>query len=449
VGTPIYAIAPGLVTYADPVGWGRDEGVVILQHTFPDNSQIFSVYGHIVPSPEIPFPTRGSCLNRGDAVGVIGEPRPAPHVHFEIRTFWGNYPGPGYWEVDPALEGWYNPSQFIENWRAWLHPFHRWHVDLNDPTSPHFAPLIRSDGTTWLLDQNYIEAYNTLGQYLWQYRLADSVIPVGFTALDDATALIGTSDGRIQYWRQGGYQEQWETGLNGMIWGPVVFGDSLLMQDELNTLHFFNTQQQPFAQHPNLGTISAYAITPTHIALLTSLQGLLIFNMDGTLAHQLLVDSLARINSTADGQLILLNNNTLGIIAPDGNFTPILSDLILNRTDHTVYITNENTIILFGVNGNYKITALNLNGQILWENEIRLTITNPTFTQANACTLILADQTGQIFWIDALSGEIKTQIDVWGTYRNNTWVGTIPNDNLLRIQVGNQLTGFDLGPSCP
>ncbi len=123
-GVPIYSIGHGSVTYAQPRGWGRDGGVVIVQHTFRDGRRVLSFYGHLEPSS---VQLRGDdCVRRGERIGTIGD---RYHLHFEIRLHMPGQPGPGYWSVDPTLAGWLPPSQFIwaERLRAspglvWMSP---------------------------------------------------------------------------------------------------------------------------------------------------------------------------------------------------------------------------------------------------------------------------------------------------------------------------------------
>jgi outer membrane protein assembly factor BamB len=128
LGKPVYAIGHGVVTYAEPLGWGIDRGVVIIRHTFSDGRTILSMYGHLDPPSVVLKP--GDCVTRGEQVGAIGQPRGRPHLHFEIRHQLPNAPGPGYWPVDPTLAGWEPPSEYIWHDRMitapgvqWLHPF--------------------------------------------------------------------------------------------------------------------------------------------------------------------------------------------------------------------------------------------------------------------------------------------------------------------------------------
>ncbi|MDP0995321.1 peptidoglycan DD-metalloendopeptidase family protein, partial [Klebsiella pneumoniae] len=78
-GSPVRAAARGRVTYSYPLGWGRDGGVVILQHTFPDGTTAYSQYGHIIESDTVKCPRRQDCVSAGDIIGVIADARPAPH----------------------------------------------------------------------------------------------------------------------------------------------------------------------------------------------------------------------------------------------------------------------------------------------------------------------------------------------------------------------------------
>ena len=92
-GTPVHSIGHGWVTYAEPEGWNRDKGVVIIRHILADGSTFLSFYGHLDP-PSVVLEA-GDCVQRGQQVGNIGRPRSSPHLHFEIRTHLPYTPGPG------------------------------------------------------------------------------------------------------------------------------------------------------------------------------------------------------------------------------------------------------------------------------------------------------------------------------------------------------------------
>lgn len=155
LGTPVYSIGHGLVTYAQPLGWGRDQGVVIIEHTFANGRTLLSFYGHLDPTSVLLTP--GTCVTRGQLVGQIGQPRSSPHLHFEVRTQAPFQTLTGYWPEDPTTQGWLWPSQEI--WAArvaaipgvsWVRPFAR--VSQNDEIAIGGSqPVGYADETSFLL----------------------------------------------------------------------------------------------------------------------------------------------------------------------------------------------------------------------------------------------------------------------------------------------------------
>jgi Tol biopolymer transport system component len=121
----VHSIASGEVRYSKDSGqaWGR---VVIIQHKLPDNSYIYSMYGHLNSKDAI---IEGSFVNIGDIIGTIrpGVNKPfkmSAHLHFEIRTDSNPdklKPGLGY-SVKPKPSGWVDPSEFIDSHRQIISP---------------------------------------------------------------------------------------------------------------------------------------------------------------------------------------------------------------------------------------------------------------------------------------------------------------------------------------
>ena len=148
LGQPVYAIGHGMVTYAQPLGWGVDKGVVIVRHIFTDGSTFLSFYGHLDPPSVVLRP--GDCVQRGDEVGAVGQPRGRAHLHFEIRTHLPDDPGPGYWPVDPQRAGWKIPSDTIWTYRIDTSPGVQWTRSFTATGSTGFGVL--NDGTLVALD---------------------------------------------------------------------------------------------------------------------------------------------------------------------------------------------------------------------------------------------------------------------------------------------------------
>ena len=69
---PISAWAAGLCggdgprDLQSPDRLGRDGGVVIIEHTFPDGSLLYTQYGHMTETDTIKFPPQWSCIRAGD-----------------------------------------------------------------------------------------------------------------------------------------------------------------------------------------------------------------------------------------------------------------------------------------------------------------------------------------------------------------------------------------------
>ncbi|MDW8148169.1 MAG: peptidoglycan DD-metalloendopeptidase family protein [Roseiflexaceae bacterium] len=134
-GTPVKAVANGEVVYADPKFDYRAGNVVIIKHTLPDSTVIYSMYGHLT---DLKVSIDGknekpNIVKKGDEIGKLiyqsyvdnnNKQLDNSHLHFEIRTFAdgsflcgkkeGIFPaGPGYTDKHPDTKGYKNPSQFI------------------------------------------------------------------------------------------------------------------------------------------------------------------------------------------------------------------------------------------------------------------------------------------------------------------------------------------------
>ena len=167
LGEPVYGIGNGRVMYAAPNGWGRDKGVVIIEHVFPDGDSILSFYGHLDP-PSVVL-RAGECVKRGDQVGNIGDPRTSPHLHFELRTHMPYQPGPGYWAEDPTTVGWIPPSHTIWQQRILTQP----NVDWTRPFTRTSKPIgMLNEASTLLLADREVLNIN-----LNEGSIQDSVLP--------------------------------------------------------------------------------------------------------------------------------------------------------------------------------------------------------------------------------------------------------------------------------
>lgn len=108
-GEPVYAVANGLIVYAEDAGpgWGN---VAIIEHRLPNGETVQSFYGHLQTISK----TNGEVKKR-EKIGEVGNAygRYPCHLHFEIRRqncpMW-NQAGIGY---STENSGWLDPSDFI------------------------------------------------------------------------------------------------------------------------------------------------------------------------------------------------------------------------------------------------------------------------------------------------------------------------------------------------
>lgn len=450
LGEPVYAIAPGRVSYSDPLGWGRDKGVVIVEHFMADGTYFYSLYGHMEESTAISFPNRGSCVAKGDILGVIGDPRPAPHLHFEIRNFGAGAPGPGYWTVDPTLRGWMNPRRFIDNWQIWLDPRHEWHRTIGTEAGVDPEPLMRDDGAVIYINGNLLEALDANGGLIWQYRLADSVAAVGMVAQGDESLLIGNRDGRILYWSlTGGLVDQWETGLETIVQGPFVVGNIVLVRDGEGTLYIFNGERELIDSLPETAEIVAHAATDELLAIMMDDEQFFLLDTAGNVIEQREVLSNSDVITGYGQGIFLRDRGTISYLSPSSDEQIIVDELEASRTNsQMIYDATHGQLILWGIGSAYRLTGMSLEGNVLWETEVRVTdrfgLSTIHLLQANRCTLALVGQGGYVMTFAPQTGALSGQMKVWGHSMTNVWAASSVHDDVLRVQIAGEMTAFDL-----
>jgi hypothetical protein len=103
-GTPLVAVADGVVQFVDDMGFGSAPHNLIIRH---DALGITSLYGHLLqPAPVF----AGQIVQQGQTVGLSGDPDETcvgrPHLHLEIRS------------LDYSQT--YNPVDYMAgNWHSW------------------------------------------------------------------------------------------------------------------------------------------------------------------------------------------------------------------------------------------------------------------------------------------------------------------------------------------
>jgi len=193
-GSPVYSIGHGQVTYAQPLGWGADQGVIIVEHTLRNGSKLLSFYGHLDP-PSVVL-RAGDCVTRGDQIGAIGRPRTRPHLHFELRTNMPNTPGPGYWPVDPTRAGWLPPSATISNYRISTSPGVQW-MRPNESWSSHGIGVLENRVFVAVEDQQLLGVSLENGDLRWSHPITET-LHSALLDVNQTMIYLATSPGMLQ-----------------------------------------------------------------------------------------------------------------------------------------------------------------------------------------------------------------------------------------------------------
>ena len=121
-GTPVYAMADGMVSFSGPMGgygW-----LIIIDHP---QANLYSLYGHLSPSR---WRKESGTVEKGELIAYLGDShenggRPGhplePHLHLGVRAGQrADYPGMGEWRwqagwISPCPRdlGWLQPSAII------------------------------------------------------------------------------------------------------------------------------------------------------------------------------------------------------------------------------------------------------------------------------------------------------------------------------------------------
>jgi hypothetical protein len=220
-----------MVTYAQPLGWGLDQGVVIVRHHLASGENVLSFYGHLDPKSVVLKP--GDCVARGDPVGKIGKPRTPPHLHFEIRTHTPTDPGRGYSTKDPNLSGWKSPSAFIWRTRIAASPGVLW---VRAPAKQATQAVGLVDPDTFLITQDeQLTAIDLRdGSARWRYespvRAYDAIIHpdrstvyvASILGIVEAYPLPDAQDATARGDASTLLEPAWRTGLEGVTFPTLM-----------------------------------------------------------------------------------------------------------------------------------------------------------------------------------------------------------------------------------
>ncbi len=329
LGEPVRAAARGRVTFSDPEGWDTEKGVVIIEHTLPDRSVVFSLYGHMESREPYLFPRVGQCVLRGDIIGVIGDPRSsAPHLHYEIRRMRASAGGPGYWSTDPLEGGWLHPIEFTEQWRLRFQPAFR--AILTASSALVAPPIWLPDGSAVYATRSQLEARrlatNSQAQSapLWTLRIQGLV---GLAPLPDGRVLGATADGQMFIVADGRFVGAWRADRQ-LRSPPLRLGQAILFLDAQNRAVAYSHDGRLLWQSEPLGQrVERYALSGALFAAAVQDHNgyeLIVLDSDGQLRYAARAPSpIAPMPVQGDGFLIAVGSQ-VSLLSPNAVLTPLL-----------------------------------------------------------------------------------------------------------------------------
>jgi murein DD-endopeptidase MepM/ murein hydrolase activator NlpD len=433
-GAEVRAIADGRVTFSSGNGWGRDGGVIILEHIMPDGTTAYSMYGHITEATGITFPSVFTCVSQGDVIAAVGEPRPAPHLHFEIRADKPDIPGPGYTWEDPALDGWRQPSKFVANWQAWSLASHRWHADIADEAGPVAPPVELADLSLLVLDANRVLRVSPDGRVLWRVILERQA--VGLVAQGDA-GLITYADGGFQPVNLDGTLGSVRQSGIALDSPPIPLGDSLVFHTPDNGLVAFSADAALTRwQLPNIPTVLRWAVAGTTLGLMTNDNAMLTVSAAGELADYALLREPGSLTASTD--LIAYTRGGLWRVAANGTWSLSFADAPPGGRSSAVAENAQQLFLFDGATLHAYANPQQPAAQ--WATSL------PGVNGAVSLSLyddivLLTSSYGDIIAVQASSGGICNATRIYGSSRAREW-HSLGSDGILRVYVADGIIGL-------
>ena len=374
-GDPVHAAARGRVTLANLTEWDTEKGVVILEHTFPDGSIAYTLYGHVEQGDGGMFPLVGSCVERGDVIALIGWPsRGKPHLHYEIRSMLPGEGGPGYVDGNPLEDGWYHPLEFTELWRTRLQPgFLDVRTYLAAPTLP---PASLEDGSSVLAISDQVVSYSG-GVEQWRISLGE--IATGLTALPGNRVAVVARGGQIFTLQNGRFLGAWSADV--LEASPVLTsgpsGEALVFPTAGGGLAAWTLAGQPLWTVPPLAdsdAISRVLAFEGHnsdidLVVRTDSGPILRAVRDGALAFDRPLADPALVTAYPGGGFIALDGPNLIRLQGDENHTLATLDRAPARASRLA-VDSMGRAWLYDATTPLTLTAFDADGLVRWNIEV-------------------------------------------------------------------------------
>jgi hypothetical protein len=441
-GQPVRAAARGRVTYSYGLGWGRDGGVVIIQHFLPDGTIFYTQYGHLQDNDAYPLPSRLSCVEQGAIIGSIASARPAPHLHFEVRVLDGSSPGPGYTRTTPYDAGYRDPNKVLRNLQAHLHISYRWHIAFSGDSPAHdrapiAPPLLLADTSLLYLnsDGTILRRATGDGRVLWRARLETPAVAItGF----QGAPLLTYADGTMQEVAvvSGALGDRWQVDAR-LTDAPIVRGTDLIFPADDDTLVAIGENRRDILWQADdvPPIVRAHVLDTGAIALMTTTDELILLDSTGQRLERTSLRATASFATGDDGALLALTRGGLWRVGYDGTWS-LVQDVQSDRTRALLQGSDERLLIYDGT----RLQALNRDGRLLWDSRLPALAGQIEMAQYGNIVILLSNQ-GQLYLVND-SGGFCNQVTFYGSPQARQW-HDLGADGILRIAVADQILALD------
>lgn len=444
-GQPVRAAARGRVTYSFPLGWGRDGGVVIIEHEFPDGTIIYTQYGHLAETDTYPFPTRFECIEPGTVIGIVGDARPAPHLHFEVRVANPDVPGPGYAWVNPFEEGFREPDKVIANLQTRLQRGYEWQVVASNgsPSTDYTTiapPLILNDNSILYFEGMIIKRATQDGRVLWRKSVERQPVSIigfqGFPIMSyaDGTMQTVNSEGVLgESWRVDVSLARYPLAIGNWWMFPTTDGKIVGLSSDLREVVWEIDNIPAFTRWHIVGDTDDFVI-----GLITRNNEILAISQSGeVLDRALLRDSGSFASLPDNAGLLVYSRGGLWQINRQGEWSLYMDDAPTGGFSSAALLLDDQRLFLF--------------------DGVFLRAYNPDFTEIWAAELNNVSGKVQLTWIDNFilltssggniitlrpDGGICNRVKAYGQDDALLWQN-LGEDGTLRVAIADQILGFD------
>jgi murein DD-endopeptidase MepM/ murein hydrolase activator NlpD len=434
-GDPVRAAARGRVTFSDPAGWDTEKGVVIVEHTMPDDSIVFTVYGHMEEINGHAFPNVGDCVDRGEVVGAEGHPsHSAPHLHYEIRKMEASTGGPGYWNVDPLDGGWMHPIDFTEQWRLRLNPSFR--SILTAGGGPIAPPLRHEDGTVTFAEEYHLEQRSPESQTIWRLDIQGLT---GIIDLPDGRILGSTTDDQVIIVdsARARFAASWKPN-RGLQSPPLRLADSVVFLTADNRAVSYSVDGEVIWQTDPIGDhLERYAQSGDRLAVSAGQEQsfrLWVIDSTGKVLYQTTSQNPIMPIAAPQGGFYILTGGQIALLGPDTTLRPLMDvGLILGR-DAQIARDPDGNVFLYPGQGQ-RIYSYTANGRQRWQAVLAFPATQPPLVGVGAgCLAYVLTADGGLLAYRASDGALRgfTSLYAGGNHGHpaSRFLKVSPNDQV-------------------